>query len=261
MNAIYNEIGKGYDTTRRADPEILNILASLMTLRENGLYLDVGCGTGNYTHELSKICGEWRAFDQSALMIEKAKEKNSNVEWSVFDVISTSYTSESFNSILCTLAIHHFQNLSAAFREISRILAPKGKFVIFTSTPEQMELYWLNHYFPRMLKCSIKQMPTISKIEGALRNASLKLVKNMPFTVSNELKDLFLYSGKQRPEMYLSESVRAGISSFRNFCPSTELKSGSSLLATDIESGEIDNVIKKYGESKEGDYCFLVAQK
>ncbi len=260
MSAIYNDIGKGYDTTRQADPEILNTLASLMSLNENGLYLDVGCGTGNYTHQLSQISGTWKAFDQSELMIEKAKEKNSSIEWGVFDVINTSYKSASFNSVLCTLAIHHFPDLNAAFKEISRILAPTGKFIIFTSTPEQMRTYWLNHYFPKMLECSIKQMPSISKIESALCHASLKLVENRPFAVSTELKDLFLYSGKQRPEMYLSESVRAGISSFRNFCSGAELASGLSLLAADIESGKISSVIKKYDEGK-GDYCFLVAQK
>lgn len=260
MSAIYNEIGKGYDTTRQADPEILNTLIELISFSENGFYLDIGCGTGNYTHPLSQIGGTWKAFDQSELMIEKAKEKNSNVEWGVFDVVSTPYKSASFNSIICTLAIHHFPNLKAAFKEISRILAPNGNFIIFTSTPEQMEKYWLNHYFPKMLECSIKQMPSISTIKEALHKASLKLVANKPYSVSNELKDLFLYSGKQRPEMYLSEAVRAGISSFRNFCSNSELESGLSLLASDIESGSINSIIRKYEEGK-GDYCFLVAQK
>jgi ubiquinone/menaquinone biosynthesis C-methylase UbiE len=260
MNAIYDEIGCGYDTTRQADPEILNTLANLISLNENGLYLDVGCGTGNYTHPLSQKGGAWKAFDQSELMIEKAKEKNSSIEWGVFDVVSTPYKSASFNSVLCTLAIHHFPNLNAAFKEISRVLALKGKFIILTSTPEQMENYWLNHYFPKMLERSINQMPSISKIEEALHKASLKLVENKPFAVSNKLKDLFLYSGKQRPEMYLSEAVRAGISSFRNFCSNSELESGLSLLATDIESGNINSIIRKYEDGK-GDYCFLVAQK
>jgi ubiquinone/menaquinone biosynthesis C-methylase UbiE len=260
MNAIYNEIGKGYDTTRSADPQILNTLASLMTLREDGLYLDVGCGTGNYTQELSNICGEWSAFDQSALMIEIAKGKSSNVEWSVFDVIKTSYKSEFFDSIVCTLAIHHFQNLNAAFEEISRVLVTKGKFIIFTSTPDQMETYWLNHYFPVMLERSIKQMPSIGTIKTSLRSANLKIREIKSFSVTKDLKDLFLYSGKQRPEMYLSEAVRAGISSFRNFCPDEELECGLSLLTADIESGNIEAIIKNYEEGR-GDYCFLVAEK
>lgn len=260
MSETYNEIGKGYDTTRKADQEILNLIVSLMCLKENEQYLDVGCGTGNYTHRLAQVSGIWKAFDQSEVMIEKAKEKSSSIEWCISDVIKTPYESNSFNAILCTLAIHHFQDLDGAFKEISRILAPKGKFVIFTSTPEQMEKYWLNHYFPKMLECSIKQMPSINKIETALRNANLGLVENKPFFVSGKLKDLFLYSGKQRPEMYLSEAVRAGISSFRKFCSDSELESGLALLAADIESRNISNVIKQY-EGNIGDYCFLVAQK
>lgn len=260
MTAIYNDIGKGYDATRRADPEILNILMSLMSLHEDGLYLDVGCGTGNYTHSLAQVSGKWKAFDQSEIMIERAKEKSSNIDWGVFDVIKTPYESGSFNAIVCTLAIHHFQDLDAAFKEVSRILAPQGKFVIFTSTPEQMETYWLNHYFPTMLECSIRQMPSINKIEAALGNADLELIENKPFFVTDKLDDLFLYSGKQRPEMYLSEPVRAGISSFRKFCSDVELESGLSLLVADIKSGNIHNIIKQFDKNK-GDYCFLVAQK
>lgn len=260
MAAIYDEIGKGYDATRRADPEILKILASLMPLMENGRYLDVGCGTGNYTKALSDMGGRWSAFDQSSLMVEQARKKGSNVEWSVFDVTKTSYKPDTFNAIVCTLAIHHFQDLNAAFKEISRLIIGGGKFIIFTSTPEQMQAYWLNHYFPLMLNRSIEQMPSISTIDSALGFASLRLIDVKPFFVSRNLKDLFLYSGKQRPEMYLSEQVRAGISSFKNLCTNQELEQGLSMLAADIESGNIESIIKKY-ESDKGDYCFLVAEK
>jgi len=260
MSAIYNEIGTGYDATRRADPDILNRLANLIALQKDGLYLDVGCGTGNYTAELLKLGGAWKAFDQSELMIEQAKQKNAEIEWDVLDVAKTSYASASFHAVICSLAIHHFQNLPDAFKEVSRVMVASGRFVIFTSTPEQMKSYWLNHYFPIMLERSIVQMPSIDKIQTALNNANLTLVKTQPFFVSAELKDLFLYSGKQRPEMYLSESVRAGISSFRNFCSDAELQAGLSQLAADIETGNIKRIMGKY-QTSAGDYCFLVAQK
>jgi len=260
MGEIYNEIGKGYDATRCADPEILNTLASLIALHKDGLYLDVGCGTGNYTVELSKLDGIWKAFDQSRLMIEQAEQKSAEVEWSVLDVAKTSYADASFDAVICSLAIHHFQNLPDAFKEISRVMTASGKVVIFTSAPEQMKSYWLNHYFPVMLERSIAQMPSIDKIQTALNTAHLTLVKIQPFFVSAALKDIFLYSGKQRPEMYLSESVRAGISSFRNFCPDAELQAGLSQLAADIETGNIKGIMEKY-QTSTGDYCFLVAQK
>lgn len=260
MIAIYNEIGAGYDATRRADPEILNLLASLIALHNTGLYLDVGCGTGNYTAELAKLGGRWKAFDHSELMIEQAKKKNSAVEWSVLDVVKTSYESASFEAAICSLAIHHFQDLHVAFKEVSRVLSSSGRFVIFTSTPEQMNSYWLNHYFPVMMACATAQMPSVSKIETALSSANFKLLEIKPFSVSVELKDLFLYSGKQRPEMYLLESVRTGISSFRNLCLEAELRAGLSLLAADIKSRNIKNIMDRY-ENNTGDYCFLIANK
>jgi hypothetical protein len=132
--------------------------------------------------------------------------------------------------------------------------------VIFTSTPEQMNTYWLNYYFPEMMARSTAQMPSVGKIESALNIANLKLVEVKPFLVSTELKDLFLYGGKQRPEMYLSESVRAGISSFRNFSSDAELREGLSQLAADIESGNIGSIMDIY-ENNMGDYCFLIAKK
>lgn len=260
MTPIYNNIGKGYDANRRADPEILRILIDLILFKDHGSYLDAACGTGNYTSELAKIGGSWKAFDQSKIMIEKAQEKTSDVEWSVLDVVETSYTSASFDSILCTLAIHHFNNLTAAFKEIARILAPTGRVIIFTSTPDQMKTYWLNHYFPNMLQLSISQMPSIQKIESALGQANLEIADIKPFFIYNNLTDLFLYSGKYRPEMYLSDQIRAGISSFRNFCSDAELAKGLASLKSDIISGKIQRIIEEHHSDK-GDYCFLVIQK
>ncbi len=258
--AIYNQIGVGYDLSRQADPQLLDIMARLLMLREGGAYVDIGCGTGNYTVELSRLGGKWSAFDQSELMIAEAKLKSSGVGWDVCDVERTIYKQNSFHAALCSLAIHHFQNLESAFSEVDRILYPSGRFVIFTSTPEQMQGYWLNHYFPQMLARSMAQMPSKSKIEQALVQAKLELVGYETYGVSKELKDLFLYSGKFKPEIYLSASVRAGVSSFRNFCSDEELIEGLQRLSMDIYSGTIHKLIQQY-ENNIGDYVFVVAEK
>ncbi|OZY86895.1 hypothetical protein CBP51_07850 [Cellvibrio mixtus] len=260
MTAMYNKIGNGYDATRCVDPEILQVMARLLSIHAGGVYVDVGCGTGNYTVALSSVGGEWCAFDQSEFMIEQAKAKEPAIDWRICDVVSTPYQSATFDSALCSLAIHHFPDLENAFKEVARILRPSGHFVIFTSTPEQMANYWLNHYFPSMLSLSMAQMPSLSNIQDALNMAKLNVISVEPYAVSNELKDLFLYSGKRCPHMYLSESVRAGISSFRNFCTERELTAGLSMLKRDIESGVINRIIKQY-ENNAGDYCFIVAKK
>lgn len=46
---IYDTIGKTYDSTRQADPEITQKLLELLCPIVGGKYLDIGCGSGNYT--------------------------------------------------------------------------------------------------------------------------------------------------------------------------------------------------------------------
>ena len=258
MSAIYNEIGVNYDITRNADPRIVHKLAELAEIEPNKKYLDIACGTGNYTIELSKCGGEWFGFDQSEKMLHEAKLKTNTITWSCFDVAKLDYDDEKFDGAICSLAIHHFSNLSLALIEIARVLKPNSKLVIFTSTPEQMQNYWLIEYFPAMMKKSCKQMPSILSIKNASAASTLKIVAVEPFFIEPNLKDFFLYSGKFRPSIYLSKNVRDGISSFINFCSKSELKSGLANLEADIESGKInatpinDNL---------GDYMFITLKK
>ncbi|WP_193196103.1 class I SAM-dependent methyltransferase [Nostoc sp. MG11] len=74
--AVYEQIGKGYDLTRHADPEIAKQLADYLQLKSDCLYLDVACGTGNYTLALAKYDGVWHGVDQSKQMIDAAKNKS-----------------------------------------------------------------------------------------------------------------------------------------------------------------------------------------
>lgn len=260
MQTIYDKIGNGYDTTRKADPFILSQFNSLLGIEPDKIYLDVACGTGNYSSEISKFGGDWSAFDQSEVMLSEAVNKSQLVKWLKFDVEQTDFQSSSFDGVMCSLAIHHFPNLSNAFKEISRILKPTGKMVLFSATPEQMYSYWLNEYFPDMMKKSCEQMSSLESIASAVQPHGLTIEKTIPFFIEPELEDFFLYSGKQRPEIYLAQSVRDGISSFRNLCTPNELEQGLLKLQSDIVSGAIDEVIKKY-TNKIGDYLFVVLSK
>lgn len=258
MSAIYNEIGINYDTTRKADPHITRKLAELSEIKANKKYLDIACGTGNYTIELNKFGGQWFGFDQSEKMLREAKLKTNSITWSCFDVAQLKYDDEEFDGAICSLAIHHFADLNTAFTEIARVLKSNGKLVIFTSTPEQMQHYWLTHYFPIMMEKSCEQMPSLALIQDSLTKCDLKITATEPFFINPDLKDFFLYSGKFRPEIYLSQSVRDGISSFQNFCSQSELESGLARLATDIKSGKIATTPKN---DNLGDYMFIILSK
>ncbi len=260
MEAIYDEIGDDYNTTRTADPAILEELKKLLGVQRNKTYLDVACGTGNYTAEIAKTGGTWHAFDNSWKMLIEARSKSNIVRYEQCNVEHQGYDSYNFDGAICTHAIHHFRNLTLAFSEVARVLKSQAKFIIFTATPEQMRSYWLCHYFPIMMEMSCEQMPTLEEVEDSLVKSGITLDSKQSFLITPWLKDFFLYSGKQRPQMYLFEKVRKGISSFRNFCTQTELEAGLNKLRTDIKSGAISKIASEY-QSNIGDYLFIRSTK
>lgn len=111
-----------------------------------------------------------------------------------------------------------------------------------------------------MIEDSATQFASFERVENALKQAGFQNIKQEPFFVTNSLTDLFLYAGKQRPEMYLDPEVRAGISSFHLSVYGDEAERGLVKLKEDIGSGKMKKIIESY-ESDTGDYCFVVAEK
>jgi len=260
MKAIYDKIGEDYDTTRRADPVLVKRISDLLGLVVGKRYIDVACGTGNYTVELNDSNGNWVGIDNSYRMHQSAIEKDVKVSWCNGDAESIPFRSESFNGAICTLAIHHFVEIEKAFSEIGRIIMKRGSFVIFTALPNQLSGYWLNEYFPDAMKESANQLPGQSLIVESLRKAGFKIECLEAFDVTPQLSDFFLYSGKHRPEIYLSAAVRKGISTFSRLATDSELASGLARLAHDIDTGHIQDIIQKYPGGP-GDYQFIQAKK
>jgi len=257
--SLYNQIGLNYDVTRRPDPYLVQCLASHLEVRDGCKYVDLACGSGNYTGALAEKGVEMYGIDLSDVMIKAAKEKNPRVDWFLGDVGELPFEDDLFHGAICTLAVHHFDCLYLAFCEAFRVLK-HGNFVIFTSTKEQMQNYWLNEYFPEAMKASIAVMPSFDSIEQGLRDAGFSSIYTDRYTVRDELQDLFLYSGKNKPEMYLNPAIRAGISTFASLASSEEVALGCSRIAADIESGSIESVMNAY-ENDGGDYLFVVGRK
>lgn len=259
MQPLYDAIGATYGTTRHADPIITQELARFVAIGNNRKFLDLACGTGNYTNALALLGGQWHGVDISEIMISQAREKSLGIEWRLGSADAIPYQSNFFDGVICTLAIHHFAELSAAFSEAHRVLR-SGHFVIFTAFPEQMRGYWLGHYFPEMMRSSIEQMPSQEVVVKSLQSSGFEVKNIVPFYVTNKLQDLFLYSGKERPEQYFSAVTRSNISSFVSRCPEEELKKGLQMLSSDLKSGEFQNLAKSYHSSK-GDYAYVVSGK
>ncbi|MUU77714.1 class I SAM-dependent methyltransferase [Winogradskyella endarachnes] len=259
-SSIYNKIGINYNQTRKADPYLTEQFLKHLNPKKDSLYLDVGCGTGNYTDALQQKGFQFMGIDPSIEMLKQAHATNRNIEWNFAAAEKTNLDYQSIDGIIATLTIHHWPNITRAFSEFNYILKPNGKIVIFTSTPQQMKGYWLNHYFPKMLQDSIIQMPSMEVIENAMQLSGLKISKTELYNIKPDLKDQFLYCGKHNPELYFDASIRNGISSFSALANKDEVKLGLQMLRNDIDNGKINDIIKSY-ENNLGDYLYIIAEK
>ena len=256
----YDRIGRRYNHTRRADPYLLERMRLHLQPENGRQYLDVGCGTGNYTIALAQAGGVFTGLDPSGTMLETARRRSGSIQWVLGRAEQLPFPPESFDGALASLTTHHWADMEKGLAEIYRVLKPGGRLVVFTATPEQMKGYWLNHYFPAMMAASIAQMPSWERVEQALRAASFGPAVQEKYFIRDDLQDLFLNPGKHRPEMYFDEQVRAGISSFSGLANQTEVQAGLERLKQDIDAGVIASVIRQY-DNESGDYLFIVASK
>jgi len=259
VEILYDRIGGGYDTTRRADPHLTERLRRLLGVQSGGVYLDVACGTGNYTAALAATGGRWHGLDASATMIAAARPKSALVSWHVADVTALPPGVPAVDGASCILALHHFPDLPAALREVRRVLRPGGRFAAFTASRDQMRSYWLNAYFPAAMAKAIAQMPDVADVERWMSDSGLAPILRELYTVAPDLQDLFLYSGKHRPHRYLDARVRAGISTFAALADRAEVERGCRQLAEDLRTGRFREVAGGH-DSGQGDYLFVVGE-
>ena len=260
MEIKYDKIGTGYNSTRQADPYLTERLIHHLQPQNDRLYLDIGCGTGNYTCTLADKGLNFIGVEPSEKMLSEAKNRNQQINWLKGTAEQIPTEDKAFDGIIATLTIHHWTDLKKAFVELDRVLADNGKIVMFTSTPEQMKGYWLNHYFPKMLHSSIVQMPSLVDIQEAIRQTGLKITDIEKYFIKDDLQDCFLYVGKNNPDCYFDETIRHGISSFSSLANIEEVKQGLSKLKNDIDNQSFDKIKDQYANEL-GDYLFITIDK
>jgi ubiquinone/menaquinone biosynthesis C-methylase UbiE len=274
--APYDRIGGAYDSTRRADSYIVRRMLTHLHASDRNRYLDVACGTGNYTLAFAGAGVEVVGVDSSPRMVAAAARKATPAaardgaadpsvahrhpaEWAVADVTRLPFPAATFTGASCILALRYFADLDAAIGELGRVIGA-GPIVLFTATPEQIRRYWLRTYFPETVERTAAQAYSVARITRALNAAGFPRVETEPYSVRPDLEDLFLYSGKHRPSLYLSPAVRAGMWSFATLAPPSEEATGCAELRRDLASGRIATVVPTEDDPG-GDYLFVVAER
>lgn len=255
--SLYDHIGVGYDQRRRADPRIVEELAALLAPAPGARLLDLACGTANYTRAFAARGGRWTGIDGSGRMLAAARERSPGIALVRGDAHALPFAADRFDGVLCTLAVHHFADRVRVFAEVRRVLRG-GPLVAFVCDHERTQRFWLRAYFPEMFARMAGREPSEAEMRADLERAGFARVETLPYTVTPDLEDHFLYVGKHRPELYFEPEVRASIWSFANLCEPSELEAGLARLGADLDSGRFETVRAEHA-FPDGDYLFLRA--
>ena len=141
IKKMYDKLAKEYHDKRRKKSPYNEYTEMPMTLKLLGnvkgkKILDLGCGSGIYVKELIKKGAKIKAMDISSELIKIARQENPKIEFKIGSISKKlPYKKGEFDIVLGALVMHYIDNWTPAFKEIKRVLKPKGLFVFSTENP------------------------------------------------------------------------------------------------------------------------------
>ncbi len=215
---LYDRIGEGYTTTRRADPRIAARIEAAMG--DARTVLNVGAGTGSYEPPDREVT----AVEPSETMIAQRPPGSAPVVRARAEALP--FADDSFDAAMAVLSDHHWTDRPAGLRELRRVAR---RAVVFTFDPAYVDALWLvPDYLP-----GFRSLPgmTIAEIAACLGGADVEAVP-----VPHDCADGFMGAWWRRPEAYLDARVRASISVFARLA-AAEVEDCVARLAQELASG------------------------
>ncbi|MBC7541484.1 MAG: metalloregulator ArsR/SmtB family transcription factor [Candidatus Sericytochromatia bacterium] len=105
---------------------------------------DLGCGTGSGTEMLAPFVRQVVAVDQSAPMLQAARERlarHDNVRFVESPLEDLPLETASLDAAICTLVLHHVDDPPAVLREMARVLRPGGQAIVVDMVAHDREAY------------------------------------------------------------------------------------------------------------------------
>ncbi len=220
--AAYDTMGLGYAQTRRPDPRIASQI--LHALGDASSVVNVGAGTGSYEPPDRDVV----AVERSMEMIRQRPPSASPVLQG--DAVALPFADDAFDAALAVLTIHHWPDQVVGVRELRRVV--RSRIVILTHFTDELKNFWLTEdYFPEVADLDREIfLPPEHLLE------LLDVVRVEPVMVPIDCMDGFLAAFWARPEAYLDDAVRAGISFFHRF-EDPVIADRLDRLADDLSSG------------------------
>jgi SAM-dependent methyltransferase len=219
---LYDTIGATYTLTRRTEPRIAaRVWAALGDART---VLNVGAGTGSYEPGDRHLL----AVEPSAVM--RAQRPAGAAPCVAADAGSLPFQDQSFDAAMAFATIHHWPDPVAGLREMRRVARRVVVFTHDTSDAGWLGRFWLTRdYLPEVADLLVGR-PSLTELARAIGG------RTEPVLIPWDCADGFFEAYWRRPEAYLDENVRRGVSVWAKVGPDAEQRAVRS-LRDDLASG------------------------
>jgi SAM-dependent methyltransferase len=217
---LYDTIGTTYSMTRRTEPRIAaQVWAALGDART---VLNVGAGTGSYEPPDREVT----AVEPSAVM--RAQRPAGAAPCVAASAESLPFEDQSFDAAMAFATVHHWQDPIAGLLEMRRVARRVVVFTCETTDRSWRRRFWLTRdYLPEVAASRVGLASRLARTIGA---------RIEPVLVPWDCVDGFFEAYWRRPEAYLEESIRRGISVWASVGPEAERRAVRS-LGEDLASG------------------------
>ena len=103
-------------------------------VKEGSRVLDIGCGPGNFTAAYAEVCAEVVGVDLAPNMIGVAAKQYPHIAFQTANVEELPFDDESFDVVVSGYVNQYLARPEVAFREVSRVLRPGGRFIFVVPT-------------------------------------------------------------------------------------------------------------------------------
>lgn len=219
---LYDTIGATYTVTRRTEPRIAAQLWA--ALGDARTVLNVGAGTGSYEPTDRDVT----AVEPSALM--RAQRPAGAAPCVAGTADSLPFEDQSFDAAMAVSTIHHWPDPIAGLREMRRVARRVVVFTHETDYDAWVGRFWLTRdYLPEVGDLVVGR-PSLAELADAIG------ARTVPVLIPWDCVDGFFEAFWRRPEAYLSEDVRRGLSVWTKVGPEAEQRAVRS-LRDDLDSG------------------------
>ncbi|HMF30999.1 MAG TPA: methyltransferase domain-containing protein [Candidatus Lokiarchaeia archaeon] len=158
----------------------LDRLVELVRPEVSDLILDVATGTGFTAFALADRAANVVAVDITSEMLQQAKllandRSSSNVHFGLIEAAHLSFLNSQFDAVTTRRAAHHFEDISAVLREITRVLKPGGRLGIVDMSPPEGAGAFVNQ-IERIRDPTHARALTPSEWQACIGEVGLKIV-------------------------------------------------------------------------------------